>query len=58
LANSRSLPLSEKTKRRIFQRIQSRSKRYLKPGDIVEARLRSTDGTIDLGVQRTVVRTE
>jgi len=50
--------LSEKTKWRIFQRIQSRSKRYLKPGDIVEARIRSTDGTIDLGVQRNVVRTE
>jgi 2,4-didehydro-3-deoxy-L-rhamnonate hydrolase len=50
--------LPERTKWRAFQRIQLRSKLYLKPGDVVEARIRSADGAIDLGVQRNLVRAE
>ena len=50
--------LPERTKWQIFHRIQLRSPRYLQPGDVVEARIRSTDGAIDLGVQRNVVREE
>jgi len=50
--------LPEKTKWQIFHRIQLRSPNYLKPGDVVEARIRSRDGAIDLGVQRNVVRDE
>lgn len=48
--------LPERKKWQIFHRIQLRSSRYLKPGDVVEARIRSADGAIDLGVQRNVVR--
>jgi 2-keto-4-pentenoate hydratase/2-oxohepta-3-ene-1,7-dioic acid hydratase in catechol pathway len=44
--------LPEKTRWTMFLRIQSRRPQYLKPGDVVEARIRSADGTIDLGVQR------
>ena len=36
-------------------RIQARRPGYLKPGDVVEASIRSDDGTIDLGVQRNLV---
>jgi hypothetical protein len=31
---------------------QKRRPQYLQPGDVVEARIRSADGAIDLGVQR------
>lgn len=48
--------LPEKTKWKVFHRIQHRSPHYLKPGDVVEARICSLDGAIDLGTQRNVVR--
>ena len=43
--------LPEKTRWKLFFKIQSKRTQYLKPGDLVEARIRSADG-IDLGVQR------
>ena len=36
----------------MFMKIQARRTQYLRPGDIVESRIRSADGRIDLGVQR------
>jgi len=48
--------LPERTKWQIFHKIQQRSTKYLKQGDVVEARIRSADGTIDLGAQRNRVR--
>jgi 2,4-didehydro-3-deoxy-L-rhamnonate hydrolase len=50
--------LSEKKRWALFFKIQSRRTQYLKPGDVVEARIRSTDGRIDLGVQRNRVVAE
>ncbi len=44
--------LPERTKWRIFFKLQSRRPQYLKENDLVEARIRSADGAIDLGVQR------
>jgi 2-keto-4-pentenoate hydratase/2-oxohepta-3-ene-1,7-dioic acid hydratase in catechol pathway len=44
--------LPEKKKWEIFLKMQRRSPRYLKAGDLVESRIRSADGKIDLGVQR------
>jgi 2-keto-4-pentenoate hydratase/2-oxohepta-3-ene-1,7-dioic acid hydratase in catechol pathway len=44
--------LPEKTKWRLFLKAQSQRPQYLKPGDLVEARIQSADGSIDLGVQR------
>jgi 2,4-didehydro-3-deoxy-L-rhamnonate hydrolase len=44
--------IPEKKKWEIFLDVQSRRKQYLRPGDIVEARIRSTDGRLDLGTQR------
>ncbi len=44
--------LPERKKWEIFLKSQSRSPRYLKPGDRIESRIRSADGRIDLGVQR------
>jgi 2-keto-4-pentenoate hydratase/2-oxohepta-3-ene-1,7-dioic acid hydratase in catechol pathway len=44
--------LPEKTRWAIFFRLQSKRPQYLKPGDLVEARIRAVDGSIDLGVQR------
>jgi 2-keto-4-pentenoate hydratase/2-oxohepta-3-ene-1,7-dioic acid hydratase in catechol pathway len=38
-----------------FQR-QSKNPHYLKPGDVVEVAIGTDDGAIDLGRQRTVVR--
>jgi hypothetical protein len=32
--------------------VQAKRSQYLKPGDVVEARIASGDGVIDLGVQR------
>jgi 2,4-didehydro-3-deoxy-L-rhamnonate hydrolase len=48
--------LPERVKWQIFHRIQSRSSKYLKDGDVVEASIRSADGAIDLGLQRNTVR--
>lgn len=47
--------LPERTKWRAFVRAQSRRSEYLREGDIVESRIASPDGRIDLGVQRNEV---
>jgi 2-keto-4-pentenoate hydratase/2-oxohepta-3-ene-1,7-dioic acid hydratase in catechol pathway len=44
--------LPEETRWDLFFKIQAKRPQYLKPGDLVEARICSADGTIDLGVQR------
>ncbi|HJW46022.1 MAG TPA: fumarylacetoacetate hydrolase family protein [Lysobacter sp.] len=44
--------LPERKKWELFFKIQARRPQYLKPGDLVEAIIRSADGAIDLGVQR------
>ncbi|MGU7774815.1 fumarylacetoacetate hydrolase family protein [Burkholderia sp. MR1-5-21] len=44
--------LPEPVKWRMFMKMQAGRSRYLKAGDIVESRIASRDGTIDLGVQR------
>ena len=44
--------LPEKVKWNLFFKAQAARPQYLKPGDVVEARIRSADGAIDLGVQR------
>jgi 2,4-didehydro-3-deoxy-L-rhamnonate hydrolase len=50
--------LPEAAKWAIFNKVQEGRSGYLKPGDVVEARIRSLDGAIDLGVQRNQVRQE
>ena len=47
--------LPEDMKWRMFFKVQARRPQYLKVGDIVESRISSPDGVIDLGVQRNVV---
>ncbi len=47
--------LPEKTKWAIFNKVQEGRDQYLKAGDVVEARIQSADGAIDLGVQRNKV---
>jgi 2,4-diketo-3-deoxy-L-fuconate hydrolase len=44
--------IPEKKKWEIFLEVQARRTQYLKPGDVVEARIRSADGRLDLGVQQ------
>lgn len=44
--------LPERKKWELFFKIQGRRSQYLKPGDLVEASIRSADGAIDLGMQR------
>lgn len=44
--------LPERKKWEIFFKVQSKRTQYLKPGDVVEASIRSADGRVDLGVQR------
>ncbi|ARL05080.1 fumarylacetoacetate hydrolase [Burkholderia pseudomallei] len=44
--------LPEATKWRMFMKVQAARPQYLKPGDIVESRIFSTDSEIDLGTQR------
>lgn len=44
--------LPERMKWDAFLRVQASRPQYLKPGDVVEASIRSADGAIDLGVQR------
>jgi 2-keto-4-pentenoate hydratase/2-oxohepta-3-ene-1,7-dioic acid hydratase in catechol pathway len=44
--------LPERMKWDAFMRVQAGRSQYLKPGDVVEASIKSTDGVIDLGVQR------
>jgi 2-keto-4-pentenoate hydratase/2-oxohepta-3-ene-1,7-dioic acid hydratase in catechol pathway len=50
--------LPEKKRWELFFKIQAKRPQYLKPGDLVEARIRSNDGRIDLGVQRNRVVAE
>lgn len=50
--------IPEKKKWEIFLEVQARRSQYLKPGDVVEARIRSADGRLDLGVQRNRVVAE
>jgi len=47
--------LPEAAKWRMFMKIQAGRNQYLQTGDIVEARIASADGLIDLGVQRNCV---
>ena len=47
--------LPEIKKWELFLKIQAGRTQYLKPGDVVESRIRSTDNRIDLGVQRNLV---
>jgi 2,4-diketo-3-deoxy-L-fuconate hydrolase len=47
--------LPEKKKWELYHRIQGARPQYLKVGDVVESRIRSRDGAIDLGVQRNTV---
>ena len=44
--------LPEATKWKMFMAIQAGREQYLKPGDMVEARIATADGAIDLGLQR------
>ncbi|KVH35262.1 fumarylacetoacetate hydrolase [Burkholderia cepacia] len=44
--------LPEQMKWRMFTKVQAARPQYLKAGDLVESRIRSRDGAIDLGVQR------
>jgi 2-keto-4-pentenoate hydratase/2-oxohepta-3-ene-1,7-dioic acid hydratase in catechol pathway len=44
--------LPEQKKWAMFMKIQATRTQYLQPGDIVESRIRSADGRIDLGAQR------
>ena len=44
--------LPERVKWGLFFKVQAARTQYLKPGDLVEAQIRSADGAIDLGVQR------
>lgn len=50
--------LPERAKWRMFMNIQSGRRRYLKPGDLVESRIATADGQIDLGLQRNRVVVE
>jgi 2-keto-4-pentenoate hydratase/2-oxohepta-3-ene-1,7-dioic acid hydratase in catechol pathway len=50
--------LPEKLRWELFLKIQSRRPQYLEVGDRVEARIRSADGSIDLGVQHNRVVAE
>ena len=47
--------LPERTKWQVFIKLQAKRSQYLKPGDVVEARIASPDGRIDLGTQRNAV---
>lgn len=44
--------LPDRKRWELFLKIQARRTQYLQPGDIVEASIRSEDGSIDLGKQR------
>ena len=47
--------MPEKKKWEVFLKVQERRTQYLKTGDVVESRIRSADGVVDLGVQRNTV---
>jgi len=42
----------EKVRWKMFLKVQAKRTQYLKVGDVVESRVRTEDGSIDLGVQR------
>ncbi|AXL50829.1 fumarylacetoacetate hydrolase [Paraburkholderia caffeinilytica] len=44
--------LPEASRWRLFMKIQAARSQYLKPGDVVESRIVSEDGSINLGAQR------
>jgi 2,4-didehydro-3-deoxy-L-rhamnonate hydrolase len=44
--------LSAKKRWELFMKAQAQRTQYLRTGDVVESRIRSSDGAIDLGVQR------
>ncbi len=44
--------LPEATKWKAFMKVQAGRSQYLKAGDVVESRIATADGSIDLGVQR------
>jgi 2-keto-4-pentenoate hydratase/2-oxohepta-3-ene-1,7-dioic acid hydratase in catechol pathway len=48
--------LPEKRRWELFVNRQARRGAYLKPGDQIVAGIRTTDGALDLGSQRTTVR--
>ena len=50
--------LPEAKKWELFLKAQAKRLQYLRPGQVVEASIRSTDGVIDLGTQRNVVVAE
>jgi 2-keto-4-pentenoate hydratase/2-oxohepta-3-ene-1,7-dioic acid hydratase in catechol pathway len=50
--------LPEAKKWELFLKAQAKRPQYLRPGQVVEASIRSTDGVIDLGTQRNVVVAE
>ena len=47
--------LPETMKWRMFLKVQERRAQYLKAGDVVESQIRSSDGVVELGMQRNVV---
>ncbi|MGN6606943.1 MAG: fumarylacetoacetate hydrolase family protein [Jatrophihabitans sp.] len=56
LAQRLAALLPEAKKWELFVQAQSRSRTYLQPGDTIEASIRTDDGALDLGTQRTTVR--
>jgi 2-keto-4-pentenoate hydratase/2-oxohepta-3-ene-1,7-dioic acid hydratase in catechol pathway len=50
--------LPERIKWKMFLKIQAHRTQYLRPGDIVESRIATADGSIDLGVQRNLIVAE
>jgi 2,4-diketo-3-deoxy-L-fuconate hydrolase len=47
--------LPERMRWDAFMRVQAKRSGYLKPGDVVEASIKSDDGALDLGVQRNLI---
>ena len=50
--------IPERRKWQAFMKVQARRSFYLQPEDVVEARIASADGRIDLGTQRNVIVSE
>lgn len=50
--------IPERKKWQVFLKVQAKRSQYLHSGDVVEARIASPDGRIDLGTQRNVVADE
>jgi 2-keto-4-pentenoate hydratase/2-oxohepta-3-ene-1,7-dioic acid hydratase in catechol pathway len=50
--------LPERKRWQLFSKIQAKRTQYLRPGDLVEATIRSDDGRIDLGLQRNLIVAE